>query len=86
MIEKFVQPLRSLSSTDFSLAVDTLLTSSFFNKLEDLYVKPAHRTLGVGKAFFGQLGKIAQDKVLIPQLNRPSEGKALSLLPELWKT
>jgi GNAT superfamily N-acetyltransferase len=30
--------------------------------LEDLYVKPAHRSLGVGKAFFGQLGKIAQDK------------------------
>ncbi|KAF8814785.1 acyl-CoA N-acyltransferase [Phlegmacium glaucopus] len=30
--------------------------------LEDLYVKPEHRSLGVGKAFFGQLGKIAQEK------------------------
>jgi len=32
-------------------------------KLEDLYVKPEHRNLGAGKAFFGQLGKIAQEKV-----------------------
>lgn len=30
--------------------------------LEDLYVKPDHRGGGVGKAFFGQLGKIAQEK------------------------
>jgi len=30
--------------------------------LEDLYVKPEYRSLGVGKAFFGQLGKIAQEK------------------------
>ncbi|KAF8155620.1 acyl-CoA N-acyltransferase [Crassisporium funariophilum] len=30
--------------------------------LEDLYVKPEHRSLGVGKAFFGQLGKVAQSK------------------------
>ncbi|KAF9051580.1 acyl-CoA N-acyltransferase [Panaeolus papilionaceus] len=30
--------------------------------LEDLYVKPEHRSLGVGKAFFGHLGKIAQEK------------------------
>jgi len=30
--------------------------------LEDLYVKPEYRSQGVGKAFFGQLGKIAQEK------------------------
>jgi len=30
--------------------------------LEDIYVKPQHRSLGVGKAFFGQLGKIAREK------------------------
>ncbi|KIL65434.1 hypothetical protein M378DRAFT_162060 [Amanita muscaria Koide BX008] len=30
--------------------------------LEDLYVKPENRRLGVGKAFFGELGKIAQEK------------------------
>jgi len=30
--------------------------------LEDLYVKPEHRSKGVGKAFFGELGKIAQEK------------------------
>jgi len=30
--------------------------------LEDLYVKPEYRSLGIGKAFFGQLGKIAQEK------------------------
>jgi len=30
--------------------------------LEDLYVKPEHRNKGVGKAFFGELGKIAQEK------------------------
>ena len=34
-------------------------------KLEDLYVKPEHRSQGVGKAFFGQLGKIAQEKVTV---------------------
>lgn len=32
-------------------------------KLEDLYVKPEFRAGGVGKAFFGHLGKIAQEKV-----------------------
>lgn len=32
-------------------------------KLEDLYVKPENRAAGVGKAFFGHLGKIAQEKV-----------------------
>lgn len=32
-------------------------------KLEDLYVKPEHRAHGIGKAFFGALGKIAQEKV-----------------------
>ncbi|PPR00751.1 hypothetical protein CVT24_000776 [Panaeolus cyanescens] len=31
-------------------------------KLEDLYVKPEFRSLGVGKAFFGHLGKVAQEK------------------------
>ncbi|KAF9485060.1 acyl-CoA N-acyltransferase [Pholiota conissans] len=30
--------------------------------LEDLYVKPEFRAGGVGKAFFGHLGKIAQEK------------------------
>lgn len=32
-------------------------------KLEDLFVSPEYRGLGLGKAFFGELGKIAQDKV-----------------------
>ncbi|KAF9653520.1 acyl-CoA N-acyltransferase [Thelephora ganbajun] len=30
--------------------------------LEDIYVKEAFRKLGIGKALFGQLGKIAQEK------------------------
>ncbi|TFY73741.1 hypothetical protein EWM64_g10273 [Hericium alpestre] len=30
--------------------------------LEDLFVKPEHRNLGVGKALFAQLAKIAQEK------------------------
>jgi len=30
--------------------------------LEDLYVKEAYRKLGIGKALFGQLGMIAQEK------------------------
>ncbi|KAK7678340.1 hypothetical protein QCA50_018688 [Cerrena zonata] len=30
--------------------------------LEDLFVKPETRGLGVGKALFGELGKIAQEK------------------------
>ncbi|KAL7414496.1 acyl-CoA N-acyltransferase [Mrakia frigida] len=30
--------------------------------LEDLYVQPAHRSLGVGKAVFRELGKIALEK------------------------
>lgn len=30
--------------------------------LEDLYVKPEHRARGIGKAFFAELGKIAQEK------------------------
>ncbi|KAH9478666.1 Thialysine N-epsilon-acetyltransferase [Psilocybe cubensis] len=37
--------------------------------LEDLYVKPEHRSLGVGKAFFGQLGKIAQEKWNQPSID-----------------
>jgi GNAT superfamily N-acetyltransferase len=32
-------------------------------KLEDLYVDPQHRAHGIGKAFFAELGKIAQEKV-----------------------
>ncbi|KAF8629743.1 hypothetical protein AX15_003301 [Amanita polypyramis BW_CC] len=31
--------------------------------LEDLYVKPEFRANGIGKAIFGHLGKIAQEKV-----------------------
>ena len=31
-------------------------------QLEDLFVKPAHRSLGVGKALFGELGRIAEEK------------------------
>jgi len=30
--------------------------------LEDLYVDPQHRAHGIGKAFFAELGKIAQEK------------------------
>ncbi|CAA7264332.1 unnamed protein product [Cyclocybe aegerita] len=30
--------------------------------LEDLYVAPEHRSLGIGKAIFGHLRKIAQEK------------------------
>jgi len=30
--------------------------------LEDLYVSPSSRNLGVGKALFGHLGRIAQEK------------------------
>lgn len=33
------------------------------SKLEDLFVKPEYRSKGVGKRFFGELGKIAQEKV-----------------------
>lgn len=32
-------------------------------QLEDLYVKEEHRNQGVGKAFFGELAHIAQQKV-----------------------
>jgi len=31
-------------------------------QLEDLFVKPEHRSCGVGKAMFSELGKIAEDK------------------------
>ena len=49
-------------------------------QLEDLYVKPEFRGSGAGKALFGRLGKIAQEKVRLflptPLLNltchRPS--------------
>jgi len=34
-------------------------------KLEDLFVKPEHRANGIGKAFFGHLGRIAQEKASI---------------------
>jgi len=30
--------------------------------LEDLYVKQEYRNYGIGKALFGELGKIAQEK------------------------
>jgi GNAT superfamily N-acetyltransferase len=30
-------------------------------QLEDLYVAPEHRNLGVGKALFGHLGKVAEE-------------------------
>ncbi|KZS96330.1 acyl-CoA N-acyltransferase [Sistotremastrum niveocremeum HHB9708] len=30
--------------------------------LEDLFVKPEHRSLGVGKALFGELGHVAEEK------------------------
>ncbi|KAF8348747.1 acyl-CoA N-acyltransferase [Amanita rubescens] len=33
--------------------------------LEDLFVKPEHRANGIGKAFFGHLGRIAQEKASI---------------------
>lgn len=32
-------------------------------QLEDLYVKPEYRNLGVGKALFRKLGEVAQEKV-----------------------
>ncbi len=32
-------------------------------QLEDLYVSPEHRNLGVGKALFTKLGEIAEEKV-----------------------
>lgn len=34
-------------------------------QLEDLYVKEAFRKFGIGKALFGRLGKVAQEKVWI---------------------
>ena len=34
-------------------------------KLEDLFVKPEHRANGIGKALFGYLGRVAQEKVSI---------------------
>jgi len=30
--------------------------------LEDLYVKPAHRRLGIGRALFGRLGRLAPER------------------------
>jgi ribosomal protein S18 acetylase RimI-like enzyme len=32
-------------------------------QLEDLYVKPEARNMGVGKALFAELGAIAEEKV-----------------------
>ena len=32
-------------------------------KLEDLFVKPEARGAGVGKAFFAELAKVAEEKV-----------------------
>jgi hypothetical protein len=46
-----------VQSVPFDLASDRRL------KLEDLYVKPEYRANGIGKAFFVELGKIAQEKV-----------------------
>jgi ribosomal protein S18 acetylase RimI-like enzyme len=37
-----------------------------FLQLEDLYVKPEARNMGVGKALFAELGAIAQEKVSLP--------------------
>lgn len=43
--------------------MSTSAIESEFGQLEDLFVKPETRGLGVGKALFGELGKIAQEKV-----------------------
>jgi GNAT superfamily N-acetyltransferase len=32
-------------------------------QVEDLFVKPEYRRKGIGKSFFAQLGRIAQEKV-----------------------
>ena len=48
-------------------------------KLEDLYVKPEYRSQGVGKAFFGQLGKIAQEKVTVSLLHSTHISEEFSL-------
>ena len=40
-------------------------SSERWEKLEDLYVDPDYRAGGIGKAFFAELGKIAQEKVRI---------------------
>ena len=37
----------------------------YIHKLEDLFVKPETRGMGVGKAFFAELAKIAEAKVRI---------------------
>ncbi|KAJ8081840.1 Peroxygenase 1 [Marasmius tenuissimus] len=50
--------------------------------LEDLYVSPECRNLGVGKALFGELGKIAKEKVNKARSPLPpfSESLDISLL------
>ena len=32
-------------------------------QLEDLFVEPEYRNKGLGKAFFGELGRVAEDNV-----------------------
>ncbi|PSR70595.1 hypothetical protein PHLCEN_2v13533 [Hermanssonia centrifuga] len=43
-------------------------------KLEDLFVKPETRGMGVGKAFFAELAKVAEEKAdaTHDQWNQPS--------------
>lgn len=36
-------------------------------KLEDLFVSPEYRGSGIGKAFFAELAKVAEDKVSLDQ-------------------
>ena len=40
-----------------------ILAHDYEHKLEDLFVKPETRGMGVGKAFFAELAKIAEAKV-----------------------
>ncbi|KAF4618658.1 hypothetical protein D9613_009947 [Agrocybe pediades] len=68
----FAHALLAFNGTAESPAEPIGLALYFFNYstwtgrpglyLEDLYVKPENRSQGVGKAFFGHLGKIAQEK------------------------
>lgn len=47
-------------------------------KLEDLFVKPETRGMGVGKAFFAELAKVAEEKV---RINRRDIERCLPSLP-----